>query len=62
MNPIVGGPDWGFPLVPTQAALAPRHQNGSNIAYSDGHAKFKRPEQTWRSYTDNDWRRNPQTP
>jgi prepilin-type N-terminal cleavage/methylation domain-containing protein/prepilin-type processing-associated H-X9-DG protein len=58
-DPIVGGVDWAFPLVTTQAALAPRHTNGSNIAYSDGHSKFKRPEQTWRSFNDNDWRRDP---
>lgn len=49
---------WAFD-VPSQARFAPRHQGGGNIAYADGHAKWRRPEQTWRSYYDNDWRRNP---
>lgn len=49
---------WAFD-VPTQARFIARHQGGGNVAYSDGHAKWKRPEQTWRSYNDNDWRRNP---
>jgi prepilin-type N-terminal cleavage/methylation domain-containing protein/prepilin-type processing-associated H-X9-DG protein len=30
-----------------------------NLGYADGHAKWKHVEQTWRSYFDNDWRRNP---
>jgi len=52
-----------------QARLAGRHikngaqvypQGGSNIAYADGHAKFvTTADKTWRSYQDNDWRRNP---
>jgi prepilin-type N-terminal cleavage/methylation domain-containing protein/prepilin-type processing-associated H-X9-DG protein len=42
-----------------QGRFLARHQGGGNIAYADGHAKFVRPEQTWRSYADNDWRRNP---
>lgn len=42
-----------------QARFLPRHNGGGNIAYGDGHAKWNRPEQTWRSYNDNDWRRNP---
>jgi prepilin-type processing-associated H-X9-DG protein len=48
--------------VSTQARLLTRHQNGANIAYADGHSKWRRLEQTWRSYNDNDWRRNPTTP
>lgn len=48
--------------VSTQARLLTRHQNGANIAYADGHSKFVRLQQTWRSYNDNDWRRNPTTP
>lgn len=33
---------------------------GTNIAYADGHAAFiNSPDKTWRSYEDNDWRRNP---
>jgi prepilin-type N-terminal cleavage/methylation domain-containing protein/prepilin-type processing-associated H-X9-DG protein len=51
-----------------QARLAGRHvkkqntypEGGSNIAYADGHAKFvTSPDQTWRSFTNNDWRRHP---
>lgn len=35
-------------------------QGGANIGYADGHAKFvNTPDKTWRSYNDNDWRRNP---
>ncbi|MDR3692787.1 MAG: prepilin-type N-terminal cleavage/methylation domain-containing protein [Fimbriimonas sp.] len=34
-------------------------EGGVNIAYSDFHAKWRNINQTWRSYTDNDWRRNP---
>ena len=44
---------------PTQARFVARHNKGGNIAYADGHSKFNRPEQTWRSVKDNDWRRNP---
>ncbi len=43
-----------------QARFLPRHNGGGNLAYADGHAKWTRPEKTWRSYNDNDWRRNPQ--
>ncbi len=51
-----------------QARLAGRHvrkqkeypEGGTNIAYADGHAKFvTSADRTWRSYTDNDWRRHP---
>jgi prepilin-type N-terminal cleavage/methylation domain-containing protein/prepilin-type processing-associated H-X9-DG protein len=45
--------------VASQARFLARHQGGGNIAYSDGHSKWKRPEQTWHSYNNNDWRRNP---
>jgi len=48
--------------VPTQGRLLGRHQGGANIAYGDGHAKWIKPEKTWRSHNDNDWRRNPTTP
>jgi len=37
-------------------------QGGVNIAYADFHAKWRNIGQTWRSYNDNDWRRNPTTP
>lgn len=49
---------WVFDNT-TQARFLPRHQGGGNIAYADGHAKWTKPEKTWRSYADNDWRRNP---
>ncbi len=34
-------------------------QGGVNLAYGDFHAKWRNINQTWRSYNDNDWRRNP---
>ena len=37
-------------------------QGGVNVAYGDFHAKWRQISQTWRSFTDNDWRRNPTTP
>jgi prepilin-type N-terminal cleavage/methylation domain-containing protein/prepilin-type processing-associated H-X9-DG protein len=36
-----------------------RHQDGLNVGYADGHVKWKHPNDTWRSYNDNDWRRTP---
>lgn len=51
--------DASLPDNRQQARFKARHNNGGNIAYGDGHARFVRPEQTWRSYEDNDWRRNP---
>ena len=56
---------WAFddsqlPDDKQQARPVPRHSGGTNFAYADGHAKWQRLDQTWRSYTDNDWRRNPQ--
>jgi prepilin-type processing-associated H-X9-DG protein/prepilin-type N-terminal cleavage/methylation domain-containing protein len=50
---------WAFDVT-TQARFLARHQGGGNIAYADGHAKWTKPEKTWTSFTDNDWRRNPQ--
>jgi prepilin-type N-terminal cleavage/methylation domain-containing protein/prepilin-type processing-associated H-X9-DG protein len=35
---------------------------GVNIAYADFHAKWRNINATWRTYDDNDWRRNPTTP
>lgn len=52
--------DAALPDASQQARFKARHNGGGNIAYADGHAKWTRPEKTWRSYTDNDWRRNPQ--
>ena len=37
-------------------------EGGVNLAYADFHAKWRNISQTWRSYNDNDWRRNPTTP
>ena len=51
--------DKTLPDNQQQARFAARHSGGGNIAYADGHAKWNRPEQTWRSFKDNDWRRNP---
>lgn len=56
---------WAFddsrlPDNQQQARFLARHQGGGHIGYADGHAKWVRREATWRSYTDNDWRRNPQ--
>ncbi|HEX2998781.1 MAG TPA: DUF1559 domain-containing protein [Armatimonadota bacterium] len=50
---------WIFD-IPSQARFLARHQGGGNVAYADGHAKWVKPASTWRSYWDNDWRRNPQ--
>jgi prepilin-type processing-associated H-X9-DG protein len=49
---------WAFDVA-TQARFDARHQQGGNVAYADGHSKWRRAEQTWRSYADNDWRRDP---
>jgi prepilin-type N-terminal cleavage/methylation domain-containing protein/prepilin-type processing-associated H-X9-DG protein len=54
--------DSALPDSQQQARFMPRHSGGGSIAYGDGHAKWKKPEQTWRTYNDNDWRRNPTTP
>ncbi|RYG26287.1 DUF1559 domain-containing protein [bacterium] len=51
--------DKDLPDNQQQARFNPRHNKGGNIAYADGHAKYRKPEQTWRSYNDNDWRKNP---
>ncbi|CAN5527401.1 hypothetical protein BH11ARM2_BH11ARM2_01870 [soil metagenome] len=53
--------DKDLPDDQQQARMVPRHNGGANIAYADGHAKFRKIEQTWRTYNDNDWRRNPTT-
>jgi prepilin-type N-terminal cleavage/methylation domain-containing protein/prepilin-type processing-associated H-X9-DG protein len=51
--------DSSLPENRQQARLVPRHRGGANIAFGDGHAKWRKIESTWRSYEDNDWRRNP---
>ncbi len=58
---------WAFddstlPDSSQQARFKARHSGGGNIAFADGHAKWYRPEQTWKSYTNNFWRRNPSQP
>ena len=49
---------WEF-NVTTQSRFIARHQGGGNAAYSDGHAKWSRPEGTYKTHTNNYWRRNP---
>ncbi len=51
--------DSAMPAESQQSRFLARHQSGGNLAYGDGHSKWTRPEKTWRSYNDNDWRRNP---
>ena len=51
--------DSALPDAQQQARMVPRHNGGANIAYADGHAKYRKIQSTWRSYEDNDWRRNP---
>jgi len=54
--------DSTYPDAQQQARPVPRHNNGANFAYADGHAKYRKLNQTWRSYNDNDWRRTPTQP
>jgi prepilin-type N-terminal cleavage/methylation domain-containing protein/prepilin-type processing-associated H-X9-DG protein len=49
----------GFPQSNKQAALTVRHTGGLNAGYSDGHVKFKRLQDLWRSPADNDFRTDP---
>lgn len=51
--------DANLPDAQQQARMVPRHNGGANVAYADGHANYTKIERTWRSYNDNDWRRNP---
>jgi prepilin-type N-terminal cleavage/methylation domain-containing protein/prepilin-type processing-associated H-X9-DG protein len=53
-------PGSGFPSgLQSQAAIIARHTGGLNVGYADGHVKFRRVEQLWRSYADNDFRTDP---
>ena len=52
-------PGSGFTTSDAQAAIVARHTGGLNVGYSDGHVKFRRVEQLWRSYADNDFRTDP---
>ena len=49
---------WEF-NVDSQSRFVARHQGGGNVAYSDGHSKWQRPEQTYKTHENNFWRRNP---
>jgi prepilin-type N-terminal cleavage/methylation domain-containing protein/prepilin-type processing-associated H-X9-DG protein len=48
--------DGGIPYTTGQAAPTPRHLGGTNFLFADGHAKWYKLEQTWRSFNDNFWR------
>jgi prepilin-type N-terminal cleavage/methylation domain-containing protein len=52
-------PGSGLAEVSTQARAWTRHFDGAVYGFSDGHAKWLKPEKTWRSLNDNYWRRNP---
>ena len=49
---------WEFDVT-SQSRFEARHSQGGNVAFSDGHAKWYRPEQTYKTHNDNFWRRNP---
>jgi len=49
-------PNW--PALVSQAGLIPRHSDGANIGFADGHVKFERPEATWQDENHNQWRRD----
>jgi prepilin-type N-terminal cleavage/methylation domain-containing protein/prepilin-type processing-associated H-X9-DG protein len=55
--------DSGWTPTNSQAAIASRHQGGFNAGYSDGHVKFRKPNQgplsVWRTLADNDFRTDP---
>lgn len=51
--------DSSLPDSQQQARFKPRLADRGNIGYADGHSKSVKPEQTWKSYDNNDWRRNP---
>ena len=52
---------WEFDVT-SQSRMHALHSEGANIAFGDGHAKWRKPDQTYRTHKDNDWRRNPITP
>jgi prepilin-type N-terminal cleavage/methylation domain-containing protein len=49
----------GLPDVTTQARPWKRHFDGVVFGFSDGHAKWIKPERTWTDVNRNYWRRNP---
>jgi prepilin-type processing-associated H-X9-DG protein len=42
-----------------QGRLFARHFDGANLLFGDGHVKWLRAEQTYKSSSNNFWRRNP---
>lgn len=58
-NAVVSFPGSSYPINANAAAIVPRHRAGINTLYSDGHVKYKKPLQLWRSFTDNDFRTDP---
>ncbi len=48
-----------FTAKANQAAVSPRHRQGFNALYSDGHVKYKKVQDIWRSKVDNDFRTDP---
>ncbi|MBI2298287.1 MAG: hypothetical protein HYU66_04930 [Armatimonadetes bacterium] len=51
--------DSALPDAQQQARFIPRHNEGGNVGYADGHSKWIRREASWQSYSSNQWRRNP---
>jgi prepilin-type N-terminal cleavage/methylation domain-containing protein/prepilin-type processing-associated H-X9-DG protein len=51
--------DTTFTAKANQAAVSPRHRQGFNALYSDGHVKYKKVQDIWRSKVDNDFRTDP---
>jgi prepilin-type processing-associated H-X9-DG protein len=49
-------PGYAWVAQNGQAAVIGRHTDGANVGYSDGHVKFRKLNQLWRSKTDNDFR------
>ena len=58
-NAVVPFPGSSYPVNVNAAAIVPRHRAGINTLYSDGHVKYKKPLQLWRSFADNDFRTDP---
>ena len=52
-------PNWELLDDGNSSVVIARHTQGANFAYGDGHAKWRKPEQTHKTHNDNEWRRNP---
>ena len=52
-------PNWELIDDGQSSVPIARHTQGANFAYGDGHAKWRKPEQTHKTHNDNEWRRNP---